>query len=226
MLVLLCVTAASLTTEAGPRFLPRTFSAGSSESPQGLNSVETILLNQTIEVRLCTVTTCFFCFSHCTEGDGPGVHQKDCWTKHVAQSCYLAERTVPLGQWVTFTWHVRGPDPVTTLCTSSLFSRWQDGDLGALTYFWITGDAAVSEALIRVYIDGELEPSLTYQPAKVRVGLNTRTSPHALHALHAVACRLQIVLHSPTFRRCPRMQCSHTSPLGGREKTVLRGSAA
>ena len=35
---------------AGPPFLPRTFSAGSSESPQGLNSVETTLLNQTIEV--------------------------------------------------------------------------------------------------------------------------------------------------------------------------------
>ena len=45
----------------------------------------------------------------------------------------------------------------------------QDGDLGALTYFWITGDAEVSQALIRIYVDGETEPSITYQPAKVRL---------------------------------------------------------
>ena len=49
----------------------------------------------------------------------------------------------------------------------------QDGDLGALTYFWITGDAQVSQALIRVYVDGEIEPSITYQPAKVRLRLQT-----------------------------------------------------
>lgn len=57
---------------------------------------------------------------------------------------------------------------LTLCCATSRFYRWQEGDLGALTYFWITGDAAVSQALIRVYVDGESEASLTYQPAKVR----------------------------------------------------------
>jgi hypothetical protein len=42
----------------------------------------------------------------------------------------------------------------------------QAGDLGALTYFWITGSPAVAYAQIRIYIDGETNPSLAYQPAK------------------------------------------------------------
>ena len=40
------------------------------------------------------------------------------------------------------------------------------GDLGALTYFWITGGPGVAEARIRIYVDGEPEPSLSFNPAK------------------------------------------------------------
>lgn len=36
----------------------------------------------------------------------------------------------------------------------------------ALTYFWITGDAPVATATIRMYIDGEAAPSLVFEPAK------------------------------------------------------------
>lgn len=37
--------------------------------------------------------------------------------------------------------------------------------VGALTYFWITGDPSVAYATIRVYVDGEAAPSLVYAPA-------------------------------------------------------------
>ena len=51
--------------------------------------------------------------------------------------------------------------------------------LGAtLTYFWITGDAPVAEALVRVYVDGEAAPSLTFEPAKA-VGIGFLNTSHA-----------------------------------------------
>ena len=49
-----------------------------------------------------------------------------------------------------------------TLCDWSI----QRGDLGALTYLWITGDPHVAFAQIRVYVDNESVPSLAYEPAK------------------------------------------------------------
>jgi hypothetical protein len=36
----------------------------------------------------------------------------------------------------------------------------------ALTYLWITGDAPVATATIRMYVDGEVAPSLVFEPAK------------------------------------------------------------
>ena len=51
----------------------------------------------------------------------------------------------------------------------------EDGDLGCLTYFWITGDEAVAFARIFIYMDGELSPSLIYSPAKAAgVGIGLR----------------------------------------------------
>lgn len=37
---------------------------------------------------------------------------------------------------------------------------------GALTYFWITGEPPVAQAIIRMYVDGEASPSLVFEPAK------------------------------------------------------------
>jgi hypothetical protein len=46
----------------------------------------------------------------------------------------------------------------------------------ALTYFWITGDAAVATATIRMYVDGEAAPSLVFEPAKAAgVGIRNTT---------------------------------------------------
>jgi hypothetical protein len=49
-------------------------------------------------------------------------------------------------------------------------------EVGALTYFWITGDPSVAFAVIRVYVDGEAAPSLVYAPAAAAgVGLLNTT---------------------------------------------------
>jgi hypothetical protein len=51
----------------------------------------------------------------------------------------------------------------------------------ALTYFWITGDAEIAYAAIRIYVDGETTPSLAFTPsAAAGVGLvNASEVDHA-----------------------------------------------
>lgn len=148
---------------AGPPFLPRTFSAGSSESPQGLNSVETTLLNQTIEV----------CSNQWSElGRRTWLYKEET----IDCTCGIFVLLSRAGSTIWFVIsRVFEPNqlswffPYYTFFFCVYIPWVQDGDLGALTYFWITGDAQVSQALIRVYVDGEIEPSITYQPAKVRL---------------------------------------------------------
>ena len=55
--------------------------------------------------------------------------------------------------------------------------------VGALTYFWITGDPSVAYATIRVYIDGEANASVVYAPAAAAgIGIlnDTHTGPDVL----------------------------------------------
>ena len=53
----------------------------------------------------------------------------------------------------------------------------QDGAGAALTYFWITGEACVSAALIRMYVDDEAVPSLVFEAAKA-AGLSVLNTSH------------------------------------------------
>jgi hypothetical protein len=50
--------------------------------------------------------------------------------------------------------------------------------VGALTYFWITGDPSVAYATIRVYVDGEKNASLVYAPAAAS-GVGLLNDTHA-----------------------------------------------
>ena len=49
---------------------------------------------------------------------------------------------------------------------------------GTLTYFWITGEDCVSTTVIRVYVDGEVAPSLTFEAHKM-VGIGYLNKTHA-----------------------------------------------
>lgn len=50
--------------------------------------------------------------------------------------------------------------------------------VGALTYFWLTGEPCVASALIRVYVDNETTPSLVFEPRKA-AGMGFANTSHS-----------------------------------------------
>ena len=53
-----------------------------------------------------------------------------------------------------------------------------DATVGALTYFWITGDPCVASAQIRMYVDNETIPSIVFEPRKA-AGMGFANTTHS-----------------------------------------------